>query len=497
MSEASFSEQLISAYVDGQLTGDELAQAEKLITENPHLAELAEQWRAQGQQISELPRFQLDAGFAERVLAAAKENRAANANAKQANTIPSSPKTLPSIPGGRSAFVSIVALAAMLLLTLFVFPKFFVNNNAGVAQVGQENAENVDKVDNNENRAKDAQADSDQNISNEVASDEVSNKPDNGGASLPPQANADSKQAASADANQPTNAITSNDNNVAPQIAQSQSGGGQQRRMAPESNDVNPASPIEMKFLEGGKNVDQFILVELEEGESLQQFEEVLVKNRIQFAKSGGKSANLLKSKMASDIEMLHVYSSPSQMVGAINELSQNNLAKIQGYRIPSRSDYMVASNSGAAEMSAMRQSSPPMKLSNDGGGRGQAGADMVQADPMKKESQHISPPSGFGMKVQPSMRISRNANAAKNADLEKQKRVVETDSSMEEGSLQSGQDQVEGDKDLSRINEWFGLDRNLGQPTEKMQQYLLLIKVKSKASTESSGSSQPEKSDK
>ena len=73
MSNASIPEELLSAYVDGQLTATEKQRAEQLIAESPPCAEFVNELRAQSRLLSDLPRFELDKGFAKRVLVAAEE----------------------------------------------------------------------------------------------------------------------------------------------------------------------------------------------------------------------------------------------------------------------------------------------------------------------------------------------------------------------------------------------------------------------------------------
>ena len=63
-------QQLLSAYIDGELGMTERALAEKLIRDRdePRYAKLAEFWRENGINMRALPKYHLDEGFSDRVL---------------------------------------------------------------------------------------------------------------------------------------------------------------------------------------------------------------------------------------------------------------------------------------------------------------------------------------------------------------------------------------------------------------------------------------------
>lgn len=61
-------QQLLSAYLDGELGVAESAVVEAMLRDNSHSAELVESWRQNGDSLRALPKSQLDAGFAQRVL---------------------------------------------------------------------------------------------------------------------------------------------------------------------------------------------------------------------------------------------------------------------------------------------------------------------------------------------------------------------------------------------------------------------------------------------
>ncbi len=123
MSDASLHE-LLSAWMDGRLTGSEKVRAERLISDDPQCAELVSQWQSQREQIRALPRYRLDSDFSQRVLAKVNlledAGRVSRARSQQVVLPPTQEPT--SYFATRSALTAITALAAMLLLTLFTLP---------------------------------------------------------------------------------------------------------------------------------------------------------------------------------------------------------------------------------------------------------------------------------------------------------------------------------------------------------------------------------------
>ena len=69
MSDASFSESLISAYLDGELSSEDSARVHRMIQQNPEYAQLLEEFQQQANALQQLPKFELDADFASRVMA--------------------------------------------------------------------------------------------------------------------------------------------------------------------------------------------------------------------------------------------------------------------------------------------------------------------------------------------------------------------------------------------------------------------------------------------
>ncbi len=101
---------LLSAYLDNELAADERAQVEASLQRDPELAALLEQWKNQGRELAELPRYRLPTNFNLRVLAALPESRL---------NLPGSVS-----PGQREsaggALAMIAALAALVIVTLLV-----------------------------------------------------------------------------------------------------------------------------------------------------------------------------------------------------------------------------------------------------------------------------------------------------------------------------------------------------------------------------------------
>ncbi|REJ87201.1 MAG: hypothetical protein DWQ35_21905 [Planctomycetota bacterium] len=119
-------DELISAYLDGELSGDELASAEKLIAENAESRQLLDELRSLRSGIESLPRHRLDEDFAGRVLdraertmvaggispAAATSPAAPVAMAAQARDVASSKEPLPEFDG-RDRIVRMIAWPAI------------------------------------------------------------------------------------------------------------------------------------------------------------------------------------------------------------------------------------------------------------------------------------------------------------------------------------------------------------------------------------------------
>ncbi|HVK80402.1 MAG TPA: zf-HC2 domain-containing protein, partial [Verrucomicrobiae bacterium] len=71
-----FNEELITAYLDGELTADEQAQVEQALASDARLRQMHDDLRALRTSLQALPQQTLDASFAERVLRAARQAQA-------------------------------------------------------------------------------------------------------------------------------------------------------------------------------------------------------------------------------------------------------------------------------------------------------------------------------------------------------------------------------------------------------------------------------------
>jgi len=132
-------QQLLSAYVDGELGVADRAMAERLIRGNPRYAQLVEQWRESGIDLRALPKQRLDDGFADRVLdgidqLADKDD--VSGGPFQSGLENSSPALAAGNSSNQSnnrlALLAIGALCASILLTLFAFPAL-VNRSPSAA----------------------------------------------------------------------------------------------------------------------------------------------------------------------------------------------------------------------------------------------------------------------------------------------------------------------------------------------------------------------------
>ena len=111
-------EQLISAYVDGELSGDEQARAEQLLVADEHYEALSDDWRSIGTDLQCLPRYRLSDDFADRVLAAIaakSESRNEAVDERIESGVASVAGAEPDLTGRRSlrwALVGLLSIAA-------------------------------------------------------------------------------------------------------------------------------------------------------------------------------------------------------------------------------------------------------------------------------------------------------------------------------------------------------------------------------------------------
>lgn len=129
MSDQISLQELVSSFVDNELLGDQRAAVEKLLAENPQLQRRVDEWREQADRLRALPRYRLPNDFSDRVLQAIAVP-STSVNYRPVETGFVSPNLSDRTMAAASPFApwrmglaAIVTLAAMLLLTLFAFPK--------------------------------------------------------------------------------------------------------------------------------------------------------------------------------------------------------------------------------------------------------------------------------------------------------------------------------------------------------------------------------------
>lgn len=107
-------ERRLTAYFDNELEPAERAEIETMLAENPDLRGLLDQWQKTGDSLRQLPGYGLGADFTAGVQA--KIDAMATAKSQRPSVVAS------SWDSQKIGMSGIVALAALLLLTLFVFP---------------------------------------------------------------------------------------------------------------------------------------------------------------------------------------------------------------------------------------------------------------------------------------------------------------------------------------------------------------------------------------
>ena len=129
-------ELLLTAYLDGELDSQDRAEAEALLESSPQCRELVQQWRDNGRALQSLPKYKLNGDFAKRLMASsqfaeATKDSQSGINAEDRVSI-AAPASNPKQENHFSGLMAIASLAALLMLTLFVFPNFVDNSVAKV-----------------------------------------------------------------------------------------------------------------------------------------------------------------------------------------------------------------------------------------------------------------------------------------------------------------------------------------------------------------------------
>src|SRR5688572_10059915 len=128
-------EELISAYLDGELTAEEQAQVEQALASDPRLRRMHDDLRALRSSLQAIPPQKLDAQFAERVLRAAERAKAEQTNTQHEPTVHHEPEVIVKSHHGSHTTVApaqheplawrvvvwtVAALAAAIMCVLFL-----------------------------------------------------------------------------------------------------------------------------------------------------------------------------------------------------------------------------------------------------------------------------------------------------------------------------------------------------------------------------------------
>lgn len=109
---------LISAFLDGELSPEESARVDRLL-EDPRHQDLLNDWKLNRESIQSLPPFSLGDDFAAKVMEEIEGQKVEIANHVAASSA-----------SDHWSLISITSLAAMLVITLFVFPNFQLSEKA-------------------------------------------------------------------------------------------------------------------------------------------------------------------------------------------------------------------------------------------------------------------------------------------------------------------------------------------------------------------------------
>jgi hypothetical protein len=95
--------EIISAYFDGELTGEKLAEAERILAASPTARRWLKELRAMGANVQSLPQSRLDVGFADRVLQAAERQMLAAPKAEPGERFANQPAAARNAPASEVA----------------------------------------------------------------------------------------------------------------------------------------------------------------------------------------------------------------------------------------------------------------------------------------------------------------------------------------------------------------------------------------------------------
>ncbi len=120
----NFDEDFLNDYLDGNLSGPELARAERLMAEDPSFREQVESWRAIAQQCRAFPKVALPQGFADQVVSRAFGSSSLTPSSAGQLTGAATPSPAAARRGSKAGprtlrWMSAAALAASLVLGVF------------------------------------------------------------------------------------------------------------------------------------------------------------------------------------------------------------------------------------------------------------------------------------------------------------------------------------------------------------------------------------------
>ncbi len=141
MGKEKFSDELISAYLDNELSEIDCKRVEEVLMDSAEYRQMFNELKALHESFQSLPQYELGADFPQRVLDRAEREMAARSVADEVDPAPTVPtEATKSIPfstarpdgaGLRTAMAWVTAVAAVLLVTWFIAPKDSENNQSG------------------------------------------------------------------------------------------------------------------------------------------------------------------------------------------------------------------------------------------------------------------------------------------------------------------------------------------------------------------------------
>ena len=296
------------------------------------------QWREQSTEIRKLPRYKLDDGFAFRVM-------------REVLVPPSTDTTgrTKSVTNWRTGFAAIATLAAMLLLTLFVFPNISKQNSVALKTADEEEPAERETITPSQPMksssrptagsdevfqiAMEGQAPSLQDDSNTSGIGEIQSrsavdyprmKPGDaeGGMGGRPSSQGGSKRGMMEEKADGQNALP---------VAKLEKSSAVSSDVVAES--LAEADPAEGKLNDPGNAFDQILVVEMpRQNQPFTTVEQVFARNSIEIV---GPANQVMSEKEA----VYNVISTPAQMKQAIEDLSKQ--ANIAGYQLPSNGNLM------------------------------------------------------------------------------------------------------------------------------------------------------------